>query len=162
MKDLIEEWRKKAKQEYSANRTFLKKIKKSKGKEWDTKAREQHEVAFSCIDCLQCANCCTTLGPRINPTDIRRMAKYLKMKESELVETYLQVDDEGDHIMKSMPCPFLGADNYCSIYEARPKACREYPHTDMDKFASKPNLHALNTLTCPAAFHVVSALRQIG
>lgn len=29
-----------------------------------------------------------------------------------------------------MPCPLLGRDNYCAVYADRPKACREYPHTD--------------------------------
>ena len=40
---------------------------------------------------------------------------------------FLQVDEDGDKVFKSMPCPFLGGDNLCSIYDVRPKACREFP-----------------------------------
>lgn len=46
---------------------------------------------------------------------------------------YLRVDEDNDKVFKSMPCPFLGEDNLCSIYDIRPKACREFPHTDRKK-----------------------------
>ena len=37
------------------------------------------------------------------------------------------MDEDVDTVMKRF-LSFLGADNYCSVYPARPKACREYPH----------------------------------
>ncbi len=161
MSELIEDWQKKARQNRKKNRGFLKKLKSRNKKEIDTLAHSLHEEVFQKIDCLSCANCCKGLGPMITKTDIKRMAKYLRMKERDFEEEYIRIDEDGDHVMKSMPCPFLMDDNYCSIYEARPKACREYPHTDMDGFASKPNLHAKNTITCPAAFHVVENMRKL-
>ena len=79
-----------------------------------------HEEAFEKINCLKCANCCKTYSPRFKTPDIKRIAKYLKMKEGDFINTYLFVDSEGDYVLKSKPCPFLGADNYCAIYESRP------------------------------------------
>ncbi len=161
MDPIKEEWEKKSQQNYKKNKAFLKKLKSKSKKETDQLASQLHEEAFQSIDCLNCANCCKGLGPRITRTDIKRMSKHLKMKESDFEEEYVKVDEDQDFVMKAMPCPFLMSDNYCSIYDARPKACREYPHTDMNGFASKPNLHAKNTLTCPAAFFVVERIKSL-
>ncbi len=161
MNSLLEDWQKKSKQNYKKNKDFLKKLKSKNKREIDDLAAGLHEDTFKKIDCLECANCCRGLGPRISRTDIKRMSKYLKMKERDFEEEYVKVDEDEDFVMKAMPCPFLMDDNYCSIYEARPKACREYPHTDMEGFAKKPNLHARNTLTCPAAFHVVERMKEL-
>ena len=44
------------------------KLKKKKPKDLDSFVHTLHDELFSEIDCLACANCCKTLGPRI--TDI--------------------------------------------------------------------------------------------
>ena len=64
--------------------------------------------------------------------DIKRISKYLRIKETELIDRYLVMDNEGDYVTKSSPCPFLGADNFCSVYEARPTDCHRFPYTDED------------------------------
>lgn len=137
--------------------TFYKKNKKRLEK-MDMIVHELHEKYSQEIDCLECANCCRSLGPAIYDKDIERMSKALKMKPSDVVSQYLKVDDEGDYIFKTMPCPFLMHDNYCMIYEARPKACREYPHTDRKRFSQIFRLTVKNTSTCPIAFEVLSEL----
>lgn len=119
-----------------------------------------HHEAFERINCLECANCCRTLGPLITDKDIERMAKALRMKPSAVVEQYLCIDEEGDYVFREMPCPFLMPDNYCSIYEARPKACREYPHTDRRKFYQIYKLTVKNAETCPVAFEVLQGLTK--
>ena len=53
----------------------------------------------------------------------------------------------------------LGGDNLCSIYDVRPKACREFPHTDRKKIHQINHLTIKNTLTCPAAYLFVEKLR---
>jgi hypothetical protein len=55
--------------------------------------------------------------------------------------------------------PFLSGDNRCTIYEVRPAACREYPHTDKEGFTSRTMLHANNAKECPAVFWIVEQLR---
>lgn len=120
-----------------------------------------HDDISGKIDCLSCANCCRSLGPAIYDKDIERMAKALRIKPSEVVSSYLRVDEDGDYVFKSMPCPFLMPDNYCSIYDFRPKACREYPHTDRKNFEQIYKLTVKNTATCPIAYEVLSELIKL-
>lgn len=136
---------------------YYKKNKKRLSK-MDSIVHSLHDEASAEIDCLSCANCCRTLGPAIYDKDIERMAKALRMKPSEVVTAYLKIDEDGDYVFQSMPCPFLMPDNYCSIYEYRPKACREYPHTDRKKFEQIYKLTVKNTSTCPIAYEVMSKL----
>lgn len=136
---------------------YFKKNKKRLDK-MDTIVHELHNRFSSEIDCLQCANCCRSLGPAIYDKDIERMSKALRMKPSDVVANYLKIDEDGDYVFQSMPCPFLMPDNYCSIYESRPKACREYPHTDRKKFSQIYKLTVKNTQTCPIAYEVLKEL----
>jgi hypothetical protein len=82
------------------------------------------------------------------------------MKEQQFIETYLRVDEDNDFVLQSVPCSFLGADNYCSIYDIRPKACREFPHTNRKKFQQISNLTLKNVAVCPAAFNIVEAMKK--
>lgn len=139
---------------------FLEYYKRNKKRlsKMDSIVHQLHNEVSARVDCLSCANCCRTLGPAIYDKDIDRMAKALRMKPSEVLATYLKIDEDGDYVFQSMPCPFLMPDNYCSIYEARPKACREYPHTDRKKFEQIYKLTVKNTSTCPIAYEVISEL----
>lgn len=134
---------------------LFQRLKKVNTRQLDSLIHDAHEKAFSCIDCLKCANCCTTTGPLLTDTDIKRVSKHLRMKDAEFVELYVRVDEDGDQVFKSMPCPFLSTDNYCSIYEYRPKACREYPHTDRVKQHQLLKLHLKNAEICPAVEQVL-------
>ncbi len=142
-----------------SSKEFFKKNKK-KLVSMDNVVHELHDEISEDTDCLQCANCCRTLGPRITDKDIEKMAKALRMKPSEVFDQYLKIDEDKDMVFQSMPCPFLMPDNYCMIYEARPKACREYPHTDRKKFYQIANLSIKNTYTCPIVYEVIEGLKK--
>lgn len=139
---------------------FLQYYKKNKKRiaKMDVEIRLIHEEILERIDCLSCANCCKSLGPAIYDKDIDRIAKALRIKPSEVVASYLRIDEDGDYVFKTMPCPFLMTDNYCSIYDSRPKACREYPHTDRRKFEQIYKLSVKNSETCPIAYEVLLRL----
>ena len=113
------------------------------------------EEAFSKIDCLQCAACCKNYSPRFKTPDIKRISKHLRMKESVFIDTYLYLDKEGDYVVKSKPCPFLGADNFCSIYEERPSDCHRFPYTNENVFLKRPQITIKNSTFCPAVFYVL-------
>lgn len=119
-----------------------------------------HTQVFRNTDCLKCANCCRTLGPRLTSTDIERIAKTLRLKSAEVKERYLRIDEDNDYVFKTMPCPFLGEDNYCFIYESRPRACREYPHTDRKNFYQIHALTIKNAATCPAVYEILELLKK--
>jgi len=117
-----------------------------------------HEEAFEKVDCLSCAACCKNYSPRFKTPDIKRISKYLKMKESVFIETYLVLDKEGDYVVKSSPCPFLGSDNYCSIYDQRPSDCQRFPYTDEDVIFRRPALTLKNASFCPITYYVLEGL----
>ena len=147
-----------AKSEPEWKRFYIKNKKKLEG--MDLRVQALHDKVSSGTDCLKCANCCRSLGPRITDKDIERMAKALRMKATDVIKNYLRVDEDGDTVFQSMPCPFLGDDNYCSIYESRPKACREYPHTDRKRFYQIYNLSIKNAATCPIVYEVLEQLTK--
>lgn len=147
-----------AKDQYKNHQKLVQVLKKKKPKDLDQITLELHDQAFETIDCLECANCCKTISPMVSDKDIQRIAKHLKRKPSQLVSEYLLLDDENDYVFQSQPCPFLGSDNYCSIYSVRPKACAEYPHTDRSKFQQILPLSLKNTLICPAVYTVFTGL----
>lgn len=143
------------------NKSFLQKLKKRDPRKVDDAFHQLHDEVFQEMDCLTCANCCKTTSPIFYQTDIERLAKSLRMKPGDFIEKYLRIDEDNDYVLKSSPCPFLDADNYCSVYDARPKACREYPHTDRKKMVQITELTFKNTLVCPAVFEMVERLKKI-
>jgi len=147
----------------AANSTniLFKKFKRKKPKNLDDIVHQIHDEVWEHIDCLDCANCCRTLGPRLTNLDLERIGKALKLKSNEVIDRYVKIDEDGDYVFKSMPCPFLMNDNYCMIYESRPKACREYPHTDRKRMIQILDETAKNTFTCPAVYIVVEGLKKI-
>jgi len=149
-----------AKEKRQEHKRFFAKLKKKPPKQLDYLMQELHEAEFQRTDCLTCANCCKTTGPLFTNADIGRIAKHLRMKPSVFTDTYLRLDEENDYVLQSVPCPFLGADNYCSIYAVRPKACAEYPHTNRKKFHQITDLTLNNVAICPAAFNIVEALQK--
>ena len=110
------------------NERFFKKLKKKFPANLDELVHELHEEAFANFDCLACANCCSSISPMITDKDVERLSKPLRLKPSQVIEKYMYLDDEHDYVFNHAPCPFLMGDNYCSVYDSRPKACREYPH----------------------------------
>ena len=140
-------------------KAFFTKLRKKKPKNLDKVVHNLHYEVFEEIDCLDCANCCKSISPTLYDKDVDRLAKHLKMKPSQFVDEYLYVDDENDYVYKQTPCPFLLPDNYCMVYEVRPKACREYPHTDRKRFYQLLNLSLKNTEVCPAVFELVERLK---
>lgn len=149
-----------AKKVEKENRQFFKNIKKNRLRELDDMIHALHEEVFDEINCLECANCCRSLGPRLTDRDIERMGSALRLKPQEVVSRYLRIDEDKDYVFKEMPCPFLCNDNYCSIYEDRPRACREYPHTDRKKFFQIHSLTVRNAETCPAVFEILERLKK--
>ena len=110
-------WEKKSGERQKIYKQFLQKADKN---EVLKQLPDLHEEAFSKINCLECAACCKNYSPRFKTPDLKRIAKHLKMKEGDFIEKYLVLDNEGDYVVKTKPCPFLGSDNYCGIYEVRP------------------------------------------
>lgn len=155
----LDAFKAKAKREKKETKAIFQEFKKRKPKVLDRQFQEAHDEVFAKVDCLSCANCCKTAGPRLIQSDIDRLAKHLRMKVGDFMDQYTRVDEDGDWVMHTLPCPFLGADNYCSVYEARPKACQEYPHTNRNRMHQILNLTEKNASFCPAVFDISRKLQ---
>lgn len=145
-------------QEKELLKKTFQRLKSKKNKEVDDLFHQLHTKAFQKMDCLACANCCKTTSPIFRDVDIKRIAKHLRLKENQFIQSYLKMDEENDYVLQSSPCSFLDDDNTCSIYEFRPLACREYPHTDRKNMFQILDLTLKNTLVCPAVAKISSEI----
>lgn len=88
-------------------------------------------------DCLKCtAYCCTYTHIPVTKTDIKRLAKHFGISEEQAKKRFTKYGDkenpcvlrhkEDEHFVTA--CMFLDQKTRnCTIYEARPKICRDFP-----------------------------------
>ena len=159
---IVSDWEQNAEAYDEENYQFLRSMKfRRYGFKPDQLAATLHEQAFQIVQCTRCANCCKTTDVVFTTEDITRIADHLNMRVEEFVAAYLEPDEEdGPYKARQKPCPFLGNDDRCTIYDVRPAVCREYPHTDKTGFTTRTMLHANNALTCPAVFWIVEQMKR--
>lgn len=151
----LNNWEKKSAEHQKQYKQLLQRANKN---EVLKKLPDLHDEAFEKIDCLKCANCCKNYSPRFKTPDIKRISKHLRLKESVFIDTYLNLDTDGDYVVKKSPCPFLGQDNNCSIYEVRPSDCERFPYTNEDVILKRPQITLKNSTFCPAVYYVLEKL----
>ncbi len=156
----LEEFNKKTRTLKKENENFYRRLKLKSPKNIDDLFHQAHDNAFEKIDCLKCANCCKTTSPIFYQRDIERAAKACRVKPGDFIDKYLKLDEDKDYVLKQAPCTFLDSENYCSIYEDRPNACREYPHTNRKKMQQVLDLTFKNTLVCPAVLHITEEIKR--
>ena len=152
---MLNNWEKKSAENQKKCKQFLQRTDKNSVLKALPKL---HDEAFEKINCLKCGNCCKSYSPRFKTPDIKRISKILKMKEGEFIETYLRLDEDGDYVTKKIPCPFLGTDNHCSIYENRPGDCVRFPYTNEDIIVKRQHLTLKNSSFCPIVYYVLEKL----
>lgn len=156
--NILENWQKKSADNQKKYKRFLQRPdKKAVLKQLPL----LHEEAFARIDCLDCAACCKNYSPRFKTPDIKRISKHLKLKEGAFIDKFLQLDDDGDYVVKCKPCPFLGQNNYCSIYDVRPSDCARFPYTDEDVIIKRASITLKNSTFCPATYYVLEKLAEM-
>lgn len=160
MDQLYKDWMNKAHSNKESIAKQMNGFKKKKPKNLDDLFHQQHHATFKKVDCLKCANCCKTTSPIFRDVDIRRIASHLRMSESNFIKNYLKIDEDNDYVLQQSPCHFLMHDNTCMIYEYRPLACREYPHTDRKNMSQIIDLTLRNVEICPAVADVLLQLNK--
>jgi len=159
--NLIAQWKAAGKIRPAEYQKIVNRLIHKTNKKINELADDVHEEVFDKVDCLDCANCCTSIPAHITKSDSKRIAKYLGMKEKQFETDYLIRDDDQDWVLNSTPCVFLADDNKCEIYDVRPKACRQYPHTDDSEFKQNAHMHAENAVHCPGVFHILQRLNGV-
>ncbi|MBP9846698.1 MAG: YkgJ family cysteine cluster protein, partial [Saprospiraceae bacterium] len=97
-------------------------------------------------------------SPIITQEDMDALAKHLRISVTQLLKEYIEMDEDGDFVFKQTPCSFLDTDNKCKVYESRPKACKQYPHTNRRKMKQILDLTLQNSLTCPAVWKMLERI----
>jgi Fe-S-cluster containining protein len=144
-----------------SSKKLFEKLKRKKPKDLDDVVHQLHDDTFENTDCLKCANCCKTTSPIFYERDIDRISKRLKIRPSDFIAKYLHIDEDKDYVLNVAPCPFLDSENYCLVYEDRPTACREYPHTNRKRFHQILDLTLKNTAVCPAVYGIVEEMKKM-
>lgn len=121
----------------------------------DAAFADGHDTVFAETDCLSCANCCKTTSPIIEQADMDMLAEGLSVSRSELIRDYLTMDEDGDFVFRSAPCPMLLEDNRCKVYAHRPEACRDYPHTRRKNMIDVFDITLKNAAICPAVGPII-------
>jgi Fe-S-cluster containining protein len=89
-------------------------------------------VLFNCSKCP--AYCCSYDRIEVTRRDIKRLARHFDLTYEQAEKRYTKVAygervlrRQSDHIFKRV-CQFLDKESRrCTVYEARPAVCREYP-----------------------------------
>jgi Fe-S-cluster containining protein len=96
--------------------------------------------------CTSCGNCCRDLRVPLTHADLRRLVDATARPASEFVAwlptrevdltgepgSLVLLDHEAGHVLMALAqregaCVFLGSDERCTVYRARPGNCRLYP-----------------------------------
>jgi len=140
-------------------RNFIKHRLNLSSEALDEIVREETDVVTKQIDCTKCAHCCKSLQPSVDDDDVKRLAAHVGISTREFSKRYVTRDEFGDNVMAEAPCPFLGGDNRCTVYEIRPKACQNYPYLNEEGFRRRSITMVSNIGTCPIVFNVWQALK---
>jgi Fe-S-cluster containining protein len=81
------------------------------------------------IDCTACANCCRVATIRITERDAQKLSKRLGVSLDRFWADYTEQSEEEGFVLKRTAngCVFLEG-NLCSVYDARPQTCAQFPH----------------------------------
>lgn len=160
LEELGEDFKELARSKRKEHKKFFQSLQKRDKKWVDEAFHKQHQAVFQETNCLNCARCCRATGPLLTKQDIERISQKQGMKPASFEKQFLRIDEDGDTVMRSLPCPFLNLeDNKCTIYEYRPKACREFPHTDRKNIKGILDITLTNVRHCPAVFEMVERMR---
>lgn len=128
--------------------------------------RRVAEEIESNIDCRACANCCKVAETDVTKRDIARLARYLGVTPEQFVEQYTtgSAFDQKEPILRRRDtgCIFLEG-NDCSIYEARPDTCRDFPHLirGAGSFESRMWQMIDRATYCPIVYNALEEFKEI-
>lgn len=153
--DIIE---KKAKERRSDLIAFRKNAIKSNAKAFDALLLPVAGSISADIDCTQCANCCKKLEAGISVEEMHALAALRGQSATDFLSSETETEEtSGVTYLKKKPCIFLTG-NLCCIYNARPKACRNFP--DLSRPLVKYRIRKILDLysICPIVFHTIETL----
>ncbi len=148
-----------AKEREEENYHFRSFLKRNDDKKTDKTVHRFNEEISAKIDCTRCGNCCRSLMINLEKSDSQRLSEHLNISEDDFEKNYTETSEEGTTIFNTIPCHFL-SDNKCTVYEARPATCSEFPHLHKPGFVFRLFSVIDNYGRCPIVFNVVEELKK--
>ncbi len=113
------------------------------------------------MDCKTCANCCRQTLVTVSAEEIEKIAHYLCVDVVDVAHIYV---DSGTLKNGVDGCVFLD-ENRCTIYDARPRVCREFPHLNGVKHSPATAMDAVcrRSALCPIVYNALEEYKhQVG
>src|SRR6476469_1347723 len=118
---------------------------------------QKHEAV---IDCTDCGNCCRSLMINLEAGDSERLSSHLEMTSENFQSAYVECSSSGEiQIMNTIPCHFL-SESKCTVYEARPTECREFPGLHRENFIGRSFATFMHYDRCPIIRNVIEDLKE--
>lgn len=124
-----------------------------------------HEVSQH-VDCTACANCCRYTEVHPSREDIARLAQYLGIAVEQAIKLYTEPEHSAECGVKLRQpgdaCVFLDG-NQCLVYDARPRACREFPHveTSGNSLGARMSSVCRSAAFCPICFNALEEYKKV-
>ena len=118
------------------------------------------------VDCTACANCCRNSVVSVNKSEIENIARHIGSTPEAVARLYTVPDPDtpGLRILRSSKegCIFLDG-NLCTIYEGRPKTCRDFPHVAVGEHSlgSRQSSLARWAPICPIIFNALEQYKHL-
>lgn len=118
------------------------------------------------VDCTACANCCRHSLVAVNQSEIETIAAHLGTTPEEAINLYTSPDpaEPDSRILRNSEpgCVFLDQ-NLCMIYDARPQACRNFPHVAAGTHSLGSRRASMNRWAplCPIIFNALESYKRI-
>lgn len=118
------------------------------------------------VDCTACANCCRHSVVAVNQAEIENIAVHLKATTDEVTRQFTDPDPAApdSRILRTSAsgCVFLDG-NLCMVYDARPKACRDFPHVAVGTHSLGSRRASMNRWAplCPIIFNALESHKRV-
>jgi Fe-S-cluster containining protein len=118
------------------------------------------------IDCRACANCCKVAETNLQERDVEKLARHLGISVKQFIAEYttmsVQEDDEVILRRNEHGCIFLDG-NDCSVYEARPGTCGDFPHLVRGAGSIQSRMWQMidRATYCPIVYNTLEEYKEI-
>jgi len=118
------------------------------------------------IDCTACANCCRQTQVSVSDHEIAAIAKYLRLAPVDVIRQYTvpDPDESAGRVLRhtNEGCIFLDR-LLCIVYDARPRACRNFPHLGISVRSLGGRLTSVfkRASICPIVYNVLESYKKL-
>lgn len=127
----------------------------------ERKLRHIAEEVEEQINCLECGNCCRVATAKLAQRDVEKLTKFLGLTLAQFRREYtVMTEDEGLILKRDevTGCVFLSG-NECTVYEARPGSCEDFPHVVRGAGSLQSRMWAFidRACYCPIVYNTMEA-----